>query len=177
MTGQDVGAALERLAGVLQRRPSAGLQGDAPALARWDGGLRTVSTAPNGHDLVTDMPAELGGAGGEMTAGWVWRSSLAACATTCIAIAAAKAGVALDLLEVTVSSRSDMRGFLGLPETDGSRVCPAPQDLRMHVRIGARGASAATLQALVATGQGNSALASALAVGPSMSLRVEIAGA
>ena len=67
---QNVAAALQRVDAVLRRRPDAGLHDDAPATARWVIGMRFVAGHANGTQLPTDMPAELGGSGDQVTPGW-----------------------------------------------------------------------------------------------------------
>lgn len=149
MAAQDIATALERTQSVLRRRPSVGLHDDAPALARWDGGVRTVASHADGYQIATDLPVELGGAGDQVSPGWLMRAGLASCTATCIVMVAAAAGLELDALEVRASSRSDIRALLGPDEADGSNVYPGPRDLQMVVRISARGVSPARLRALV----------------------------
>ena len=74
---QNLATALQRVEAVLRRRPEMGLQDDAPATARWESGLRFVASHANGTQLVTDMPAELGGSGDQVTPGWLFRAGLA----------------------------------------------------------------------------------------------------
>lgn len=103
---QNLATALQRVEAVLRRRPEMGLQDDAPATARWESGLRFVASHANGTQLVTDMPAELGGSGDQVTPGWLFRAGLASCAATCIVLAAAAEGIALATLEVSASRLS-----------------------------------------------------------------------
>jgi len=171
----DVAAALERARDVLTRRPAAGLHDDATGFARWAGGVRVVTRHANGREVATDMPGELGGTGREVSPGWMVRAGIAACATTTIASVAAVEGVALDALEVQVTSRSDTRGYLGLAEADGEAVYPGPHALAMHVRIAARGVSAERLKALVATAQRRAPMTAALLDAHDLALEVETA--
>jgi uncharacterized OsmC-like protein len=144
----DIADALQRVASVLERRPEAGVHDDAPASVRWDGGTRFVARHPNGAEVPTDMPREFGGGGGEVTPGWLFRAGLASCAATCIAMLAAREGVALRALDVRAASRSDTRGMLGLHDSDGSAVPATPQDLQLQVRIAADGIAPAQLRDL-----------------------------
>lgn len=146
---QEIAAAMQRAEAVLARKPEMGLHDDAPASVRWAGGTRAVATHSSGAEVVTDMPAELGGSGDRPSPGWLFRAGLAACATTCIAMRAAAQGVALSALEVRATSRSDTRGLLGMAGADGAPVCAGPVDLRLQVRIAAAGVPAETLRALV----------------------------
>ena len=146
-----VADALRRTAGLLRRRPSAGLHDDAPATARWHGGTRIGTRHASGHEAWTDMPPGLGGSNDGPTPGWLLRAGVASCTATVIAITAALEGITLEALEVEVHSRSDTRGVLGLRGEDGEEVAAGPRDFRMHVRISAHGTADATLRALVAT--------------------------
>jgi uncharacterized OsmC-like protein len=149
MAAEDIAQALQRVESVLRRRPEAGLHDDAPATARWDGGTRMVASHPSGQQVLTDMPGEMGGSGDQVTPGWLFRAGLASCTATRIAMAAVAQGIELQTLEARASSRSDTRGLLGLADADGQVVSAAPQDVQLHVRIAARGASSQRLRSLV----------------------------
>ncbi len=149
MSIQDIASAIRRVESVLGRRPEAGLHGDAPACASWDGGTRVVTRAADGTQVVTDMPAELGGAGGQFTPGWLLRAALASCATTRIAMAAATEGTVLDVLEARAVSSSDTRGLLGIADAGGQPVPAGPRTLELHIRIAAAGVPPQRLRALV----------------------------
>lgn len=149
---QAVADAMARLERVLRRRPEAGLSADASAHARWSGPdapLRVVCRHPNGSEVCTDLPRELGGSGGEVSPGWLYRAGLASCAATSIALLAAAEGVALTTLQVEAASRSDARGLVALKDADGQVVSPAPLDLRLVIEVGARDTSPEQLRALV----------------------------
>ncbi len=149
---QAVADALARLEKVLRRRPETGLSADAPARARWGGPetpLRVVCRHPNGREICTDLSPELGGAGDEVSPGWLYRAGLANCATTSIALLAAVEGIALTTLQVEAASRSDARGLLALQDEDGRAVSPAPVDQGLVIVIGAREASPVALRSLV----------------------------
>ena len=152
MNMRAVAEALSRLEKVLRRRPEAGTSADAPARARWAGPaqvLRVACRHPNGREVLTDMPPELGGSGDQVSPGWLYRAGLASCATTSIVLLAAAEGVALTRLEVEATSRSDARGLVGLQDDDGQAPSPAPQALGLRVRLAAECADAAQLEALV----------------------------
>jgi uncharacterized OsmC-like protein len=149
MPTPDIAAALQRVSAVLERRPEAGLHDDAPATARWEGDMRFVAGHPNGRQVSTDMPLEFGGAGDQVTPGWLFRAGLASCAATCIAMTAASEGIVLRVLVVRATSRSDTRGMLGMAGTDGAAVPAAAQDLQLHVRIAADGVPPERLRSLV----------------------------
>jgi uncharacterized OsmC-like protein len=177
MAQRDVAAALERTGKVLQRQPCLGLHDDIAATARWEGGLRAIASHPAGHQVITDMPAELGGSGDQVTPGWLVRAGLASCATTTIAMAAAQHGVALDRLEVHAASRSDARGVLGLAEPDGAPVYPGPQALELSVTIAARGVAPERLRALVESCQHRAPMSAALREAVPITLTITVGAA
>ncbi|MET4575671.1 OsmC family protein [Ottowia thiooxydans] len=149
MATSPIAAALHRFETLLQRRPGAGLQDDAPATARWEGGARVIALHGNGQRVLTDMPAEFGGVGNDVTPGWLFRAALASCATTSIVLQAAREGIALGALELRASSRSDTRGLLGMQGADGKPVDPAPGELQLQVRISADDVAPELLRVLV----------------------------
>jgi uncharacterized OsmC-like protein len=174
MTLRAISGAMERLATILRRRPEFGLHDDTPATARWDGGLRVVSSHENGTKLVTDMPAELGGSGAQVTPGWLMRAGLASCAATRIAMAAAAEQIELAILEVSASSRSDARGLFGMTDVDGVPVGAGPRDVELKVRISAPGVKPDRLRALVEESHRCSPVSNALCNVVPVSLHIDI---
>ncbi len=174
MSPDDTRLALERTESALRRRPGAGPHEDTPARVRWDGGLRTVAQHPSGLVLSTDMPAELGGDDQAPSPGWHLRHARAACTATRVAMAAARAGIELSVLEVQAGSRSDTCGLLGLPDAQGEPVSPAPQVLTLQVRIAAAGVSAERLQALVSEAHRLSPVDAALQAARPVTLSIEL---
>jgi uncharacterized OsmC-like protein len=146
MASKEIAAAWERLERIVARRPPT-LRDDRAASARWDAGLRVV--VDGAAEIVTDMPPELGGGGSGPTPGWLARAGLASCLVSCIAVLAAREGVALSSLEAEASSRSDLTGlFPGLREASD----PGPHDIEIRVRIAATGVSDERLRQLVEKG-------------------------
>jgi len=172
-----VAQALRRVQSVLERRPEVGLHDDAPASVRWNGGLGFVASHANGCQVRTDMPAELGGSGQQVSPGWLLRAGLASCTATCVAMAAAAEGIELELLEAHASSRSDTRGLLGLAEDDGSAVPAGPRDVVLSLRIAARGVAPTRLRALVDGIWDRSPVPLALRQATPVALQVEVVGA
>jgi uncharacterized OsmC-like protein len=171
---QRIAAALHRVESILERRPEAALHTDAPAVARWEGGMRVVSTHPGGASVATDMPPELGGQGGEVTPGWLWRAALSSCLATRIVMAAAVDGIDLSSVEVLANSRSDLRGLLGMTAASGAMPSPAPCDVQLHVRIRAPQVSQERLQALIARSQACSPMQSAVSQALPIEVSVEV---
>ena len=172
-TTTDIAAALQRLESLLTRRPQFGLHDDAPAAARWQGGTRVVTGHANGTEVITDMPRELGGGGQHVTPGWMFRAGLSACVATCIALAAVRAGITLQKLEVVVSSRSDARGVLDMTGEDGQPVNAVPRDMALRVRLGAAGVARDALRALVERSIRCSPMACALEQPMSLALQLD----
>lgn len=174
MSTQEVAAAWLRVEVALQRRPEMGLQDDKLATARWNGGTRIVASHPNGTEVLTDMPIEMGGTGDRVSPGWLFRAGVAGCAATSIAMKAARDGIELKSLEVRASSRTDTRGILNMAGADGAPVDATPQDVKLHVRIGAHGVSAERLQALVKAGVSCSPIPCAVQHALPMELHIDI---
>lgn len=149
MRHEDIAAALQRVESVLTRRPESGLHDDSEAKALWQGGLRVVASHTDGTQVESDMPGEFGGTGDKVTPGWLFRAGTASCTATSIALSAARQGIALDALEVTVNSRSDARGILALHDADGGLVPSRPLGMTMRVRVAAEGVAPARLRAVV----------------------------
>jgi uncharacterized OsmC-like protein len=176
MASQEIAAAMQRVEAVLRRRPEAGLHDDAPAVARWQGGTRVVSSHSNGTRLLTDMPTELGGSGDQVTPGWLVRAGLASCLATRIALGAAAAGFELAMLEVSAGSRSDARGLFGMPEASGARVGAGPRDVRLFVRIAAAGVPPERLRILVEESDRCSPVSAALRDAVPITLCIDVDG-
>lgn len=174
MTIQDVTTALRRAEKVFARRPQIGMHDDAPATARWQGGMRVVSSHANGTEVATDMPPELGGTGDHVTPGWLFRAGLASCAATSIVMTAAAEEVELTSLEVFASSRSDTRALLGMADVDGKPVPAGPSELQLQVRISAQGVEPARLRALVEAGCRRSPIPNAVVNAVPMALRIDV---
>ncbi|WP_184722807.1 OsmC family protein [Caulobacter sp.] len=174
MARETLADALARAAAVLQKRPGAGLHDDAPGLARWRGGVGVETAHPNGAQVLTDMPRELGGTGEQVTPGWMVRAGLAACTATTIAMIAAQDGLVLESLEVRADSRTDSRGLLGLAEVDGALVYPGPLDLAITVRITAPDIPPERLRALVETAQRRAPMSAALRDAQALPVRIVV---
>jgi uncharacterized OsmC-like protein len=174
---QPIATAVQRVQSVLKRRPEKGPHDDASATARWQGGVRVVTSGVDGALVISDMPVELGGTGGQATPGWLFRAGFASCAATCIVLQAAAEGVALAALDVSVGSRSDTRGLLGIPDEAGRPVSAGPAELQVQVRIDAPGVAAERLRALVDEAMRCSPVPTAVRQATPMVLQLDIASA
>jgi uncharacterized OsmC-like protein len=173
MATGNIAAALLRVQNVLQRRPRAGLHDDEPATARWMGELRVIASHASGTRMATDMPAEFGGTGDQVSPGWLFRAGLASCLATSIAVQAAAAGIALSALEVRATSRSDLRGLFGMCGNDGAPIGAGPIAARLTVRIAAEGIAPEELSRLVERSYLRSPVAAALRDAVPLSLAIE----
>ncbi len=154
---ESIRSALETTAGYLAEHPEAGAGADPPATAVRVDGLRFRVTGPSG-EVSTDMATALGGGGSAPSPGWLMRAALASCDATIIAIEAARAGIELSDLSVTVESVSDSRGVLGV----GDPVPPGPLEVRVRIEL-AGDATEDQLRALVERAESRSAVGDAIA--------------
>ena len=143
---------------------------DRPATAVVEG-LRAEVTGQHGESLVSDMPRSVGGGGSAPTPGWFLRAAVAGCDATVIAMRAAAEGIELSTLEVTVTSESDDRGFLGMDDS----LPAGPLQARTHVRIGADGVSPDTLREIVEWAEMHSPVSDALRRAVPTTVDIEIA--
>lgn len=151
MSSTETALALQRYEAALVRRPEFGPHDDSPAQVRLIDGTRVRATHANGTVVESDMPGELAGDDKLPTPGWYFRTGLASCAVTSIAMLAAVRGVELSRLEARVESRSDACGMFGLPNAQGRPAEPGPIEMRLGIAIDSPGADAAALRALVDT--------------------------
>lgn len=150
MAAERIAAALARLEAALREHPGFGLHDESPAVTRWQGGTKFITSRPGGGpELVSDMPAQMGGNGEGVTPGWPLRAGLAACVATLIVLHAATQGIELESLEIRVGARSDLRGLLDMADEQGIAVSAGPLEVRLEVKIRAPGVSHERLRALV----------------------------
>jgi len=170
MSTESIREAQEKLGRAIGENPEKARGKNAAATAVLTQDLQFRVTGPNGEAVETDMPRGMGGGAAAPAPGWLLRAALASCTGTVIAMRAAKQGVALRTLEVTVESESDNRGLLGLDE----RISAGLSGLRLRVKIGADGTSADQLRSLVQWGDRHSPVGCTLHEAPAVRLEVEI---
>lgn len=158
MSTEHIRQSLDRIAQHFAAHPQDALSLDKAAVAVVEAGLRCRAEGPNGAVLVSDMPLALGGGGTAPSPGWLLRAALANCDATVIAMRAAQLGIVLKRLEVTVESRSDDRGLLGIAES----APPGPLSMRVCVRVAADGASPEQLHELVRWAEAHSPVSDAV---------------
>jgi uncharacterized OsmC-like protein len=169
MSETTVREAIERLSTAIRAEPAKAKSKNAPATARLTEGLKFEVTGPNKESALTDMPAPMGGGATAPNPAWLLRAGMASCAATVIAMRAAKLGIALRTLEVTVESDSDLRGVLGLDEKVSAGLNP----MRTKVRISG-GADAQALRALVEWADAHSPVGCTVRNAAACSLEVEV---
>ena len=174
MTAETISKAVQRVRTVLSRHPEAGIHADAPAIACWGQGVRVVCTHANGTQIATDLPAEIGGTGDQVSPGWLMRAGLASCVATRIAVGAAAEGVVLTRLEVSATSTSDARGLFGMTTDLGEPITAGPRELRLEVRIGASGVPPERLQAIIDESYRCSPVLAALVSAVPVALHIEV---
>ena len=170
MSTTSIQEALENLGTLITEQPEKARAKNVPATARLLESLRCEVTGPNGETVHTDMPRAVGGAASAPAPGWLLRASLASCTATAIAMRAAKLGVNLTALEVTVESSSDNRGMLGLDDKISAGLSP----ITTRVKIGARDMRADQLRELADWGDRHSPIACTTRDSSVYSLEVEV---
>jgi uncharacterized OsmC-like protein len=170
VSAADISEAIEKTSRMLAEQPGKARSKNAPATARLLEGLRCGVTGPNGERLHTDMPPAMGGAASAPNPGWVLRAAVASCTATVIAMRAARLGIELTTLEVTIESDSDNRGLLGLDD----KVSAGLSSLLTRVKIGAADAPAERLRELAQWGDRHSPVACTTRIPPSFALEVEV---
>jgi uncharacterized OsmC-like protein len=127
---ESVRSAIEKACAQLAEHPEAGVSTDAAAIAVHENGLRFRVEGPQGA-LSTDMAASVGGGASAPTPAWLMRAALASCDATLIAMEAARDGVELTDLKVTVDSETDYRGVLGVDDS----VHAGPRSVRVRIEL------------------------------------------
>ena len=164
---EAIRSAVEMASGYLREHPEAAFGTDAVATAVREDGLRFRVEGPKG-DVTTDMSESVGGGATAPTPGWLMRAALAACDASTVGMEAARDGVALSDLKVSVESESDFRGVLGV---DAS-VHPGPVVIRVRIELAAPDATEEQLRAIVQRAESHSPVRDALAREVSMATEI-----
>jgi len=165
----DIRKAIDTLSATFSTDPGKARAKNAPATANLIDGLQCEVTGPYNARIVTDMPPAMGGAASGPNPGWFLRAALASCTATAIAMRAAKLGITLDSLELTVESESDARGLLGV-----GNISAALGAVKTRVKI--RGdAAPEVLRELVQWGDAHSPVGCTLRQLSDCSLDVDVA--
>jgi uncharacterized OsmC-like protein len=164
---EEIRSAIQKASGYLAENPDAATGTDAPATAVLENGLRFRVDGPKGS-VTTDMAESVGGGASAPTPGWLLRAALAACDASTVAMEAARDGIELSDLSVSVESDSDFRGVLGV---DGG-AHPGPLEVRTRIELAAPEATEEQLREIVRRAEQRSPVRDALA--REISLRTEV---
>src|SRR5688572_25174296 len=165
-----ISATLESVVATIKANPEKARAKYAPATATLADGLKCRVTGPSGESMVTDMGKAMGGDASAPNPGWYFRASIAACCSTAIAMNAARRGINLTTLEVTVEADGDNRGILGMDET----VSAGHGTLRTNVKIASDNASPEQLQDLVRFSEAHSPVGCTVRDAPPNALRIDV---
>lgn len=153
----SIRAAMERASDYLSEHPEAATASDSVATAFREDGLRFRVEGP-WSPVITDMAESVGGGASAPTPGWLLRAALAACDATLVAMEAARDGIELTDLEVSIESESDFRGVLGVDPS----VHAGPASMRVRIRLAAANATEDQLRAIVQRAESRSPVRDAL---------------
>src|SRR3954469_8450997 len=167
---ESIRSAIEAACAHLTEHPQAAVSTDAAASAVREDGLRFRVEGPKGA-VTTDMAGSVGGGASAPTPAWLMRPALASCDATLIAMEAARDGVELTDLKVTVDSESDFRGVLGVDDS----VDAGPRAVRVCIEVAASNVSDDQLREIVRRGEARSPVRDAIAREVSMATEIRIA--
>lgn len=153
----------------LEADPELGRGPDTPVTATHEAGLEMRVEGPEDWVVRTDHREAIGGTETAPNPGWFWRASLAACDATVVRIEAARRGIELRTLEVTVESDSDSRGSMGVDD-----VPAGPSVVRIHFHLGAEDATDEELEGLVEWTEANSPVGHAVGTATPIETTVEV---
>jgi uncharacterized OsmC-like protein len=166
---ESIRSAIEGASRHLTEHPDAAVDTDAAATAVHEEGLRFRVEGPKGS-LTSDMSTSVGGGATAPTPAWLLRAALASCDASLVAMEAARDGVELTHLEVTVDSDSDFRGILGVDDS----VDPGPLKLRVRIQLAASKATEDQLRAIVERAESRSPVRDVVARGIPMTTEIVI---
>ena len=158
MSIEQIRESLENTARFLRDNPEKGQGTPTGASAAIESGLRCKIAGPNGLTMYTDMPEMVGGSATAPTPGWFLRAAHAACDATVITMRAAREGIPLTRLEVTVDNEYDDRGMFG----EGESIPAGPLNSKVVVRISAPDADPDKLREIVEWAEAHSPLGDAM---------------
>lgn len=168
MSNERIRSAVEETKARLEADPELGRGPDTPATATLDEGLKMHVEGPDDWSVRTDHSETVGGTETAPNPGWYWRASLAACDATVVRTEAARRGIELSTLEVTVESESDVRGSFD------EDVPAGPTSVSIHFRLGSEHASTEELESLVEWTEAHSPVGHAIGTAVPIEASVEI---
>ncbi|MHB1326799.1 MAG: OsmC family protein [Gemmatimonadales bacterium] len=130
MDNQDaIKEAIERNVKAVSLRPGIG-QGTARAVATVRPGL-SCEVVDGTHTITVGMTEKYGGSGSAPNPGALGRAAVASCLGIGLSMWAARLGIPLDRLEVTVEADYDVRGELGVTKD----IRPGYLAMRYHIAV------------------------------------------
>ena len=145
MSIENIRNSIEGTISYLKANPEKAFKKVTAATAVLEKGLKVRTVGPENEVIISDMPPTVGGEGSAPTPGWFMQAALATCNATGIAMKAAREGIELNTLEVSIDTESDTRGIFGIQES----ITVGPLNMRTRVRIGAEGVSEEKLHEIV----------------------------
>jgi uncharacterized OsmC-like protein len=145
MSIENIRNSIEGTISYLRANPEKAFKKGTAATAVLEKGLKVRTVGPENEVIISDMPPTVGGEGSAPTPGWFMQAALATCNATGIAMKAAREGIELNTLEVSIDTESDTRGIFGIQES----IKVGPLNMRTRVRIGAEGVSEEKLHEIV----------------------------
>ena len=145
MSSENIRSSIEETISYLKANPEKARSKATAATAVLEKGLKVRTMGPNEQVIITDMPKTVGGGGTAPTPGWFMQAALATCNATGFAMKAAREGIELTTLEVSVDTESDTRGIFGIDES----LKAGPLNMKTRVRIGAEGVAEEKLYEIV----------------------------
>lgn len=146
-SNEHIAAALNRVVKIFEKKPAAGLDTNRTR-ARLENGLKCV-VREDEHSATIDMGEIMGGEGAGPGPGFFGRASLASCVAIGLKMAAARAGVPIDAIDVDVEMDWDNRGLLGMGDAPA-----ATTGIRLYINVHSRAPKEA-VQAAIGEGLKN----------------------
>ena len=171
MSTEYIRKSIEETISYLKANPEKALNMATAATAILERGLKVHTKGSKGQVIISDMPPTVGGEGSAPTPGWFMQAAFATCNATGIAMKAAREGIELTTLEVSIDTESDTRGIFGF---DAS-IKAGPLKMRTRVRIGANGVSEKKLHEIVKWNERHSWVGNAVCRSVPLETEVEIA--
>ena len=170
MFTENIRISTEKTIDYLKKNPEKALNRATAATAILEKGLRVRTTGPKEEVVITDMPPTVGGEGSAPTPGWYMQAALATCNATTIAMRAAREGIELTTLEVSIDTESDTRGISGFDQS----IQAGPLNMRTRVRIGAEGVPEEKLHEIIKWSDKHSWVGNAICRSVPLKTEVEI---
>jgi uncharacterized OsmC-like protein len=167
---ESIRSAIEGASRHLTEHPEAATDTDAAATAVHEEGLRFRVDGPKGA-LTSDMSKSVGGGATAPTPAWLLRAALASCDASLVAMEAARDGVELTDLKVTVDSESDFRGILGVDDS----LNPGPLKFRVRIELASSNATEDQLREIVQRAESRSPVRDVVARAIPMATEIAIA--